>query len=289
MLGCQSTDNQSVRNTKMNPQSRNPNLLLAAITLFGLVYHNTVRSVRKTHRDALAAIMINVVQMLIMVAVFYLLFDLLGMRRMAIKGDFLLYIMSGIFVFMTNVKAMGAVNGAESSASPMMQHMPMTPVISIMSAALGALYIQVISMIIILGGYHLIWTPVVIDQPFGAAMMLVLAWISGCAVGLVFLGIKPWFPQVVAIGTQLYTRVNMFASGKMFVANQLTPAMVAMFAWNPLFHIIDQGRGFAFINYFPHKSSMTYPIIVTIVLFVIGSILVTYSNKHESLSWSAAR
>lgn len=268
---------------------RMPPLFLAAVSLGGLIYHNTVRSVRKTHRDALAAIAINVLQMLIMVAVFYFLFDLLGMRRMAIKGDFMLYIMSGIFVFMTHVKALGAVNGAETSASPMMQHMPMTPFVSVTSAALGALYIQIIAMLVILIGYHLIWGPVVIDKPFGAAMMLGLAWISGAATGLVFLAIKPWFPQFSATATQLYTRINMFASGKMFVANQLTAAMVAMFWWNPLFHIIDQGRGFTFINYFPHKSSMTYPIIVTVVLLVIGCIGVSYSNKHESLSWGAAR
>ena len=285
----QTTENAPGRNTKMSSSARNTNLTLAAVSIFGLIYHNTVRSVRKTHRDALAAIAINVLQMLIMVVVFYLLFDLLGMRSMAIKGDFLLYVMSGIFVFMTHVKAMGAVNGAETSASPMMQHLPMTPFVSVTSAAFGALYIQVLAMLVIMIGYHLIWTPIAIDKPFGAAMMLLLAWISGAATGLIFLAVKPWLPQVAATGTQLYTRINMFASGKMFVANQLTASMVAMFYWNPLFHIIDQGRGYTFINYFPHKTSLTYPIIVTAILLVIGCIGVSYSNRHESLSWGAAR
>ena len=266
-----------------------PSLLMGAITLSELVFHNTVRSVRKTHRDALAAIATNVLQMLIMVAVFYVLFDLLGMRAMAIKGDFLLYIMSGIFVFMTHVKALTAVSGAEGSASPMMQHGPMTPVVSVTAAALGALYIQAIAMLVILAGYYLIWTPFEIDRPFGAAMMLVLAWASGAALGLVFLAIRPWFPTFSTTTTQLYSRVNMFASGKMFTANTLTVGMTALFWWNPLFHIIDQGRGYAFINYMPHKTNLWYPIAVTVAVFALGCIAVAYTNRHQSLSWNAAR
>lgn len=273
----------------MSTATSKPSLLAGAATLMEIVYHNTVRSVRKTHRDAMAAIAINVLQMLMMVAVFYFLFDVLGMRGMAIKGDFLLYIMSGIFVFMTHVKALSAVSGAESSAAPMMQHAPMTPVISVAAAALGALYIQTIAMIVILAGYHLLWTPIEIDRPFGAAMMLLLAWLSGAAVGLLLLAIRPWFPVFVQTATQLYTRINMFASGKMFVANQLTAGMVAMFDWNPLFHIIDQGRGYAFINYVPYNSNLVWPLAVTVVIGVLGAIGVAYSNRNESLSWGAAR
>ena len=81
----------------------------------------------------------------------------------------------------------------------------------------------------------------------------------------------------------------MFASGKMFVANTLPASMVAMFDWNPLFHIIDQGRGFLFINYTPLKSSLTYPIIVSVVLLVIGLLGESYTRKRVSLSWSAGR
>ena len=30
--------------------------------------------------------------------------------------------------------------------------------------------------------------------------------------------------------------------------------MLTIFDWNPLFHTIDQARGFTFINYNPHYS-----------------------------------
>ena len=269
--------------------ARRTTLLDGAFTFFILIFHTAVKSVRSGHRDAILAILYNILQTLIMMAAFYALFEILGLRGLAIRGDFLLYVMSGIFVFMTHVKSVGSVMGADGPTSPMMKHLPMNQGISVCASALGALYTQFISMFVILIGYHLLWKPIEIQHPFGAIMMLVLAWFSGCAFGLVLLAIKPWFPKGTSIVNMIYTRMNMFASGKMFVANTLPAHMVAMFAWNPLFHIIDLGRGYIFINYNPLKSSMMYPIWVSLVLLVIGVIGVSYTSKHASLSWDAAR
>ena len=81
----------------------------------------------------------------------------------------------------------------------------------------------------------------------------------------------------------------MIASGKMFVANSMPTSKLAFFDWNPLFHTIDQGRGFIFLNYFPHYSSISYPLTVTAVLMVVGLMGEHYTRKHQSASWSAGR
>ncbi|MGI9389472.1 MAG: ABC transporter permease [Boseongicola sp.] len=268
---------------------RRTTLLDGGFTFLTLTFHNAVRSTRSSHRDALLAILINILQTVVMVAAFFLLLDMLGLRRLAIRGDFLLYVMSGIFVFMTHLKSLGAVMGSDGPTSPMMQHLPMNQPIAVCASALGALYVQVISMFAILICYHLLWKPIEISEPFGAAMMLLLAWFSGCAVGLVLLGVKPWFPKATGLFAQIYNRFNMFASGKMFVANNLPAHLIAMFAWNPLFHIIDQGRGYIFVNYNPLKSSLTYPIVVSLILIAIGIMLVSKTSREASLSWSAGR
>lgn len=264
-------------------------LIYGAFRLFDLIFHNTVRSIRKGHRDAVFAILASVIQTLVMVAAFYLFMSVLGLRGAAIRGDFILYIMSGIFVFMVHIKSMGAVAGAEGPTSAMMQHLPMSTTVSVWAAALSALYTQLVAMFTILLGYHLIWKPLEVHQPMGALAMLLLAWFSGCAVGMVLLAINPWLPRPVGIAKQIYSRFNMFASGKMFVANTLPVKLVALFAWNPLFHIIDQGRGFIFINYNPLKSSLAYPIIVSVVLLVIGLIGESQTRRHVSLSWTAGK
>lgn len=272
-----------------HPPKRKASGFRSALTILELIYHSIVRSVRKTHNNAFAAIFFNVLQMLVFVLAFFVMFSLLGLRGSAIRGDFLLYIMSGIFLFITHTKSMMAVVGSEGPASPMMQHAPMNTIIAIASAALGALYIQVLSMGIILFGYHVIFKPIVIEEPVPAFGMLVVAWFTGAALGLVLLALKPWFPQAVSIFSTIYQRANMIASGKMFVANSLPGFMLAMFDWNPLFHTIDQARGFIFINYNPRYTDWHYAVWVGVVLVMIGLMGEFYTRRHASLSWGARR
>ncbi|SFE50643.1 ABC transporter permease [Roseivivax sediminis] len=264
----------------------------SALTLAEVVYHASVRSVRKTHGNAIIAIAINILQAVIFVAVFYFMFLILGLRGVSLRGDFLLYIMTGVFLFLTHTKTLGAVAGAEGPTSPMMQHAPMNTAVSILSAMLSTLYIQVLSLIVILFVYDAVLHPgaiAEINQPLPAFGMLLIAWFSGAAIGMVFMAIKPWAPVPVGIVTTIYQRANMIASGKMFVANSLPPAMLQLFDWNPLFHAIDQARGYTFVNYFPRNSSWEYAIWVAIVLLMVGLMIEFYTRRHASASWNARR
>jgi ABC-type polysaccharide/polyol phosphate export permease len=260
-----------------------------AVSLAELIYHGTVRQLRKSHGNAIVGLVMNIVQSLIFVLGFYVMFIVLGIRGAALRGDFMLYIMSGVFLFMTHTKAMQAVAGSEGPASAMMQHSPMNTVIAITSAALASLYIQILSVIVILFVYYTFGNPFVIHEPVAALGILLLAWFTGVAVGLVFLAAKPWSPGFVGVATTIFARANMIASGKMFVANALPPAMLAMFDWNPLFHCIDQMRGAVFINYNPHNSSIEYPIYASLALVMIGLMGEFYTRKHASASWNARR
>jgi ABC-type polysaccharide/polyol phosphate export permease len=273
----------------MFQQAQKQTRLAGALAMSELIFHSIVRSVRKTHNNAIMAILLNMIQVAILVIAFYVMFSLLGLRGTAIRGDFLLYIMSGIFLYMTHNKSLGAVLGSEGPSSPMMKHAPMNTIIAICSAALGALYIQVLSLFAVLFIYHVAFNRITIDQPIQAFGMLLLAWFTGCAIGLVLLAIKPWFPTFVNVASTFYTRANMIASGKMFVANTLPSFMLAMFDWNPLFHCIDQARGYVFINYYPRYSSWEYAMWVGIVLLMIGLMGEFYTRRHASLSWDSRR
>ena len=258
-----------------------------AFQMMEVIYHSVVRSIRRTHNNAFMAIAMNILQVVILLGAFYLMFSILGLRGSAIRGDFVLFIMSGIFLYMTHTRTVAAVVGAEGPSSPMMQHAPMNTIVAIASAAIGALYIQVLSMFAVLFVYHVAFNPFEVDDPAGAFAMLLLSWFTGFSVGLVLLALKPWFPSTVSILSSIYQRVNMIASGKMFVANALPGFMLAMFDWNPLFHCIDQARGFVFINYNPHYSSWQYAFWVGVVLTMIGLMGEFYTRRHASLSWSA--
>lgn len=271
------------RPTVRNTQTR------SALAMLELIFHATVRSIRRTHGNAVIGLLLNIMQTVIMVVVFYVMFDLLGLRGNAIRGDFLLYVMSGIFMFMTHTKAVGAVVGSDGPTSPMMKHSPMNPIIAISAAALGSLYTQILSAGVVLFIYHAAFTPVTIFDPVGAFGMLMLSWGSGVAIGMVFKAAMPWQPEFFGILSMIYQRANMIASGKMFVANMMPTSILAYFDWNPLFHIIDQTRGFIFLNYNPHYSSISYAVKAMILCTLIGLMGEFYTRKHASSSWGAKR
>ncbi|MFN6979368.1 MAG: ABC transporter permease, partial [Gemmobacter sp.] len=231
----------------------------------------------------------NILQSVLFVVVFYVMFELLGLRGATIRGDFFLYIMSGVFLFMVHTKTVGAVSGAEGPTSPMMKHAPMNTIVAIGAAALSTLYMQVLSGAVTVFAYHVAITPITIEDPVGTMGMVLLAWFSGIAVGMVFLAAKPWMPDLVGLVTLIYQRMNMIASGKMFVANMTPGYVLAYFDWNPLFHTIDQARGYVFLNYEPHFSNWQYALYVSLALLMVGLMGEFYTRKRASASWSAGR
>ena len=254
-----------------------------------LIYHVSVRNVRKSHGNAVIGLLLNMMQTAMMIIVFYVMYKVLGLTSMRVRGDFVLYIMSGVFMYFTHTRAILAVSSADGATSAMMKHAPMNPIVSICAAALSSLYLQLMSLGVVLGIYVVAVTPVTIEYPACVLGMILLAWLSGVGIGLIFRAARPWQPDLVSILTTLFTRANMVASGKMFLVNNLPPKLRNYFSWNPLFHTIDQTRGFVFVNYQPHFTSVMYPIYVTGVCVMIGLIAEFYTGRHASLSWDAGR
>ena len=268
---------------------RNRNMFEAAFTTLSLIYHVTVYNLRKEHRNALIGLLLTILQSSVFILGFFALYLIMGVRHSPIRGDFMIYIMSGIFTFMVFVQTMTAISNVGGSTGGLTKHGPLNTAVLITAAALAVLYRMVVSIIVILGTYHMIFQPITLHNPIGCLAMVLLSWAVGAAIGLVFLALRPWWPQGAKILTQLTQRINMIASGKMFVANALPPVMLQMFDWNPLFHIVDQMRGYAFINYSPRNTSLEYPIYVGIAILMIGLMAEFVTRNSESLSWSAGK
>ncbi len=258
-----------------------------------LTYHATVRKVRQTHGNALVSILLSITQGItqgiLFIAAFYAIFAITGQRAAAIRGDFMLYLVTGVFSYLTHITAVRNIMQSEKATSPMMQHAPMNTLIALLSAAFAALYINLLSLGAILLILHTLFTPLELHYWPGALLMFILAWGSGVAIGMVFYALNPWMPDVISMIQMIYIRANMIASGKMFVANMLPTSLIAFFDWNPLFHIIDQMRGFSFVNYFPHYTNWQYPLYATLVLLLLGMMGEAYTRKHISASWDAKR
>ncbi|MTH62803.1 ABC transporter permease [Paracoccus shanxieyensis] len=273
----------------MFTQHRSRNMAEAAFTTGALIYHVTVNNLRKGQRNAVVGLLMTVAQAISMIAGFWLMYAIMGLRSSPIRGDFIVYIMTGIFMFMTHTQAIGAVASAGGPTNQMMKHGPMNTAIMIAAGALATLYKQTFSAIVVLSAYHYIIEPVHIDEPLKCYGMLLIAWFSGCCIGLIFLAFRPWWPQGAQVLTQFYQRINMIFSGKMFVANTMPAFLLHAFSWNPLFHVIDQTRGFAFINYVPRNSSLSYPVYCIVALLMIGLMAEFVTRKSISISTMAGR
>ena len=273
----------------MFQQRRTTNLFQASLTTLALIYHMTVYKLRKSERSAIVGLLMTILRGMMMVAVFYALFAIIGVRTSPIRGNFVVYIMTGIFMFMTHNQAIQAVMSADGPVSPLMKHTPMNTAISISAAALASLYQQVLACTVLLLFTNTFIEPLGIDRLIPCLGMFLLAWFTGCCIGLVFRAAQPWWPRGISIISQFYMRMNMFTSGKMVVANTLPHFALRMFDWNPLFHVIDQTRGFAFINYVPHKTNLEYPIYFTIAVTMIGLMAEFTTRNSVSASWSAGK
>lgn len=275
--------------TNIFARRTNTTLTGAAFTTLALIYHMTVHNLRQTHRDPVIGLMLTVAQSVTMIAGFLVVFVILGVRSSPLRGDFIVYVMTGIFVYMTHVQTVNSVQGAGGATSAMMKHGPINTTVLITSAALAVLYRQTFSCIVIVVCYHLMFQPINLENPIACYGILLLSWFSGVAIGMVFLGLSPWMPTAAPIITRLYVRINMMASGKMFVGNSLPAFLLPMFVWNPLFHLIDQMRGYAFVNYYPRNTNVMYPIWFSLAALMIGLLAEFVTRNKISISWFAGR
>ena len=263
----------------------NRTLFGASMSFMELLFHSIVRSARKSSGNATLGLGIAILQSLIMLAIFFALFTVLGMRSVAIRGDFIVFLLTGIFLFLTHNKAVSSAMGAVSPVGGLTLHTPISSLLNIMASVLSGLYLQVLGFALILLVVHILRGGLEFYNPAGLIFPFFMAWASGIAIGLMFGVLKPFAPKFIPMVAMMYRRANMITSGKMLPANYMSATMITWFDWNPLFHTIDQARGHAFVNYFPRHTNMEYPVYLSLTLVMIAMMIEFWLRKNMSQSW----
>jgi len=272
----------------MASNNKNQSLILAAGSFIILIYHSVVRDVRTKSGSTVFGIFQAVTQIGTFFLIFYMMYTIMG-RSVAIRGDFFLFLLSGIFLLVTHMGAMSSVLQASNAISPIMQHAPMSVILAILSNALAQLYLQIVAITLIISVVYVLGNGFTVYNPRGVLLPYFLSWASGISIGLVFMLLKPIAPGIFDPLSKVYLRAQMITSGKFMPAAYLPASMVSWFDWNPLFHAIDQMRLAVFINYSREVSSMSYPIYFTIVCVVIGLMGEFWLRKNLSKSKHAGR
>ena len=128
------------------------------IEFFRLLYISTAHNARGSSRNAFLAILTRVMTMVLMGATFYILMSITGLRNMTGRTDFILFLMSGIFLFLIHIRTFRQNIGIFEPNSPMSVHAPITPLLSLFSNGASQLYINIISILII-GTAFIFWSP----------------------------------------------------------------------------------------------------------------------------------
>ena len=258
---------------------RNKSMGEATLSFMDLLYVSIVREFRTTNGGAILSFFFAILRPLVIFIVFWVMYEVIG-RSMIVRGDFLLFMMTGIMLYLFHIRAVKTLQKAGHAQAGMMFYARASTMLNVLSSAIYELYLNALAMMVILVSAYLIRGYMEIYDPTALLAPVFFAWASGLAVGMVFLAISPLAPGLVQTLFQVYRRAQMLASGKMFLANMIPASTLWLFTWNPLFHCIDQARGAAFINYLPRNTNMMYPIYFTLAAFFIG-FLIEYALRAQ--------
>lgn len=265
--------------------NRSNNLFFEFFRFFDLLYHSTVKEIRKSSASPVIGLFSDILNTATYLIFFIIFIKFLGIKNTAIRGSEIMFVMTGVFLFLVHIRAVGAVMGTKGVLNTMNLHTHVTTYLTMFSSALSTLYLQAMAFFIILYVTHTLIEPAYILRPSRVFFAFVAAWISGISVGYLFLSLATFLPKTMKIVSTAYQRMNMICSGKMILANSLPTAYLPFFDWNPLFHAIDQARDAAFVNYTARVTDLAYPFWVALVLFVLGMLLENRTKSSASLSW----
>lgn len=253
------------------------------------LHHLTIREIQKQHQHAVRGIAMNIVQICVLVGGFYAMNVLMHQGSAPLRGNLLLYILTGVFLFQLHIQTAMSGLRAEPPSSPIMAHGGMTALSGILGAGIAALYVQAVSVAALGGAYIALVEPVHIEDPLRLGAIFLLGWASGLCVGMLFFALKVHSPNFASLVSQAYSRVNLLASGQMFVATTLPAYLLHWFTWNPLFHIIDQARDAAFLNYRSWFTNLEFPAISCVAMLAVGILAERWARRISSLSRMSAR
>lgn len=246
-----------------------------------LVHALVVRDLRTEHKNAALGILISIAQPLVAGLVFYAFITLIGGRPGKVRGDDLTFVLLGFVLFFMHIRTVASVSGSLNRA--MMNHQRLSPFLMICVKAVGSAYKNVLALLILLALNYLLRGVYEMEHLGLFAATIFWCWVGGIAVGTLFLGLNrqvTWGPIIQTA----YVRIMFFTSGKFFVANALPERYRQFMDWNPLFHLLDQSRDAAFVNYTARTTTMAYPIVVILSLLVLAVLVENWVRTHYSAS-----
>ena len=255
--------------------------LTQTYAFLALVYALVVRDLRSEHKNAALGILLSVAQPLVMGLVFYGFMEVVSGGRGQVRADRLTFVIIGFTLFFVHIRAASSVAGA--LRADMMNHQRLSPFLLICVRAVGSLYKNMLALLIMIALNYLLRGVYEMQDALLFVSVVFWCWLGGAAAGAVFLALNRYLSWGSVLQTT-YIRIMFFTSGKFFVANKIGGELRPFFDWNPLFHLLDQGRSATFLNYTARTTSMDYAIGVSLAVLVVGFLVEHYVRSNYNAS-----
>ncbi|MFK7943336.1 MAG: ABC transporter permease [Paracoccaceae bacterium] len=255
---------------------------VAVVAFTTLVYSLVVRDLRTEHKNAALGILISVAQPLVAGLIFYAFMELMGGAGGGqVRGDKMTFVLLGFVIFFMHIRTVTAVT--QALREDMLNHQRMSPFLLICVKAISSAYKLILAVLILFVLNYLLRDVYEMQNLLLFLSVMFWCWVGGIAVGIVFLAAVRYLTWGALLQTA-YIRIMFFTSGKFFVANGMPGFLRPFMDWNPLFHLLDQGRAAAFVNYTARTTDMTYPVTVYLIVLVIAMLIEHYVRTNYSQS-----
>lgn len=247
-----------------------------------LLFVLVVRSIRQESGGALIGFLRGVLMALGFCIIFYVFITFFGLAGLTVRGDTMIFILIGVGFFFAMKFTMAKAMGAMKSSWKMAAHPHLSPILFVYADSIAMFYNWFLAIVVIFFGNSLYTGKMELEEPIMFFPIFFLTWLIGVAVGMIVGYLLVEFSWARMLKRVLF-KAMFFTSGKFTNANVLPGEMLAVMKWNPLFHLIDQMRGAAFVNYNAKHTNMVYPTVVCFVLLVVAHLLYDYMLRRRNV------
>lgn len=247
-----------------------------------LVWALVVRNLREAAGGAAVGFIKGVLMALAFCIGFYIFMTFFRLTALTVRGDVMIFILIGIGFFFAMKATLAAAMKAMQSSWKMAAHPHLSPIIFIYADSLAVFYNWFLAIVIIFVGNSLYTGKMEIENPIMFFPIFLLIWLTGMGIGMV-LGFLMFYFSWAQMVKRILFKLMFFTSGKFTNAHVIPSDMLPLFLWNPLFHLIDQMRDAAFVNYTAYRTNLTYPTICCIALLLAGHMLYDYMLRRRNV------
>lgn len=247
-----------------------------------LLWALIVRNLREAAGGAAVGFLKGVLMALGFCLLFYFFMKFFRLTGLTVRGDLMIFILIGVGFFFAMKFTMTASMKAMRASWQMAAHPHLSSIIFVYADSLAVFYNWFLALVAIFLGNALFTGKMELQDPVMFFPLFFITWLTGMGLGMV-LGFLMFYFSWAAMVKRILFKLMFFTSGKFTNANLIPGDMLPIFLWNPLFHLIDQMRGAAFVNYTAHKTNLVYPTVFAIALLLAGHVLYDYMLRRRNV------